>query len=269
MLRTMIALATVVSAAATKHDGLRDDAALMRPPPPPPPPVNPALVALEKQFNATRAAACAMVIPHVPTVDTTAFMTAYQGFSCASYNKNCTGSEDAVQAAAAKVIADPKLQAFLSLPDSFSAADGLDAAMVKCAVMTEAVRGDGGTSHGRGAGHTDLLAVFAVQGAAEAALVDKLLADTILMKDMLVAGGPANGHYGEAMSIYSKLLAGSSALRESVAAAPADAALWDDREPANVLKRLAVGTAVALAVPLEHRFGGGDFPNGGCSRHHT
>ena len=44
-----------------------------------------------------------------------------------------------------KVMADPKLQAFLKLPDSFSGTDGLDAAMVKCAVMRAAARGYSGT----------------------------------------------------------------------------------------------------------------------------
>ena len=161
-------------------------------------------------------------------------------------------------AAAAKLMADPKLAAFLSLPDSF-AAGGLDAAMVKCAVMTAAARGE---VVGRGHAQTDLLAEFALQGAAEEALVDKLLADPILMRDMLVAGGPEGGHYGEAMAIYSKLLAESDTLQQAIAAAPAPAGEWDDREPATVLKRLAVGTAVGLAVPLLHRFGGGDFPNG-------
>ena len=40
----------------------------------------------------------------------------------------------------------------------------------------------------------------------------------MLMRDMLVAGGPKGGHYGEAMAIYSKLLATSSDLQQAIAA---------------------------------------------------
>ena len=65
-----------------------------------------------------------------------------------------------------KVMADPKLQAFLKLPDSFSSPDGLDAAMVKCAVMRAAARGD---SRGH---ESQMLAQFALQGAEEEALVE-------------------------------------------------------------------------------------------------
>ena len=108
-----------------------------------------------------------------------------------------------------------------------------------------------GHSFGRST-ETDLLAKFAVQGTAEEALVEKLLGDTLLMRDLLVAGGAQSAHYGEAMAIYSKLLTASSALRDAVAAAPAS--LWDDRSPANVLKRLAVAVAVAHAVPINIRF---------------
>lgn len=158
-------------------------------------------------------------------------------------------------------MADPKLQAFLKLPDSFSGTDGLDAAMVKCAVMRAAARGDSGTG-GRGGQETQMLAQFALQGAEEEALVDKLLADTLLMRDMLVAGGAGAGHYGEAMAAYTKIVKSSSALQDAIAAAPTDATLWDDREPANLLKRLALGTAVGLATPLFVRWGDGTFPNG-------
>ena len=291
MLRVALLAALSLGASADKHDGLPDDAiTFARPPPGPPTPScnkvagcyghgvctptlpggtckcnvgfapsppsskgvveycatpTAATIALEKKYNATRDAACAPVVAKVPTLDATesaAFMTAYQGFMGNS-------SEAPVIAAAAKLMADAKLTAFLSLPDSFSAADGLDAAMVKCAVMTEAFRGKG---LNRGDDQRSLLAVFAVQSAANEALVEKLLGDTILMREMLVAGG-AGGQYGEAMAIYTELLKSSSDLRAVVAAPPA-AAPWDGREPANVLKRLAVGTALGLANPVAVRW---------------
>lgn len=133
--------------------------------------------------------------------------------------------------------------------DSSFGDGGLDAAMVKCAVMQDAAQGAGGSPRS----HTsiDLLAEFAFKGANEKALVDQLLSDTKLMKDMLVGGGASGGHYGEAMSIYTQLLNASSALR---AAATLSDAMWDDRSPATVLKRLAIGTAIGLAEPLQHRF---------------
>jgi hypothetical protein len=268
----LLLLASAGVARADKHDGLGmavGEAEVLHsrvPSPSPPPPPSPALIKLEQKYNASRTVACGVVLKQVPALDsaeTSAFLSAYQGFSCAGAGKAavCNGTEQAVVEAARKVVADPKLATFLALPASFTAADGLDAAMVKCAVMTAAARGE---KVGRGAAQTDLLAEFALQGAAEEALVDKLLGDTLLMRDMLVAGGVKGGHYGEAMAIYSKLQTASSALRDAIAAAapPPDATLWDDRSPANVLKRLAVGTAVGLATPLLHRFGGGDFPNG-------
>jgi hypothetical protein len=280
-----LVLLAALSASATKHDGLPDqvvDVFADKPPPPPPAPScnkvagcyghgtctatlpggtckcdvgfapsppsskgvvqecavpSAALIALEQKYNATRLAACAKVVAKAPTLDATdaaSFMAAYQGFMGNS-------SEAPVIAAAAKLMADPKLTAFLSLPDSFSAADGLDAAMVKCALMT-------GAHHGGGVKQTSQLAVFAIQSAANEALVEKLLGDTLLMRDLLVAGTEyIGGRYGEAMALYEKLLAASSELRAAAAAPPPAAALWDDREPSNVLKRLALGTALGLA----------------------
>ena len=182
-----------------------------------------ALLALELKYEAARKAACAQVsakVPTLPAADAAAFMPAYQGFF--------GNSSEAPVLAAAQKLMTPAVDEFLSLPDSFAAADGQDAAMVKCAVMTEAARGFvlGHTNN------TDLLAKFAVAGPSEEALVDKLLGDPALMRDMLVAGGAANGYYGEAMSIYSTLVKKSSALQAAVAAAPTSGP-WDERNPAN------------------------------------
>ena len=202
-----------------------------------------ATIALEKKYNATRDAACATVVAKVPTLDATSaasFMSAYKGFMGNT-------SEAPVIAAAAKLLADPKLMAFLSLPDSFSASDGLDAALATCALMTDAFTGSGTP------GQQSRLAVFAVQSAANEALVEKLLGDTLLMRDMLVAGGVPGGLYGEAMAIYTQLLKASSDLR-AADATPQAGAPWDDREPASLLKRLAIGAAVGLAGPIRVRW---------------
>jgi hypothetical protein len=248
-MKLLIAIAFLAGAAATLHDGLEPSRQPTSGPPPPPPPPNPALVKLEKKYNATRLAACAKVTAKAPTLnaaDAAAFMTAYQGF--------LGNTSEAPVLAAAKKLMTPALDAFLSLPDSFSA-DGLDANMVTCALMTEAVRGQkvGRTYEGC------LLSNFALKGAAEEALVDKLLADPVLMKDMLVAGGIEDFHeaglYGEAMEIYTGITKASSALRATIVASAASGTEWDSRDPANILKRLAVGTALAHANPIASRNG--------------
>ena len=194
--------------------------------PPPPPPLEPVLAAL---LNAT----CARVVasaPLFPPADEAAFMAAYTRF-------NGTGDEGPVLALAARLLSDPGVQAFLTLPDSF-APPGLDADMVLCAVLRDA---------------TPLaLAGFAAKGAAEEALVYALLNDTALMRDMLLGGGPADNAYGPAMAIFAAINASSGALgprHDPPAGAP-----WDDRNQTTVLRRLALGTALAHAVPIGVQF---------------
>lgn len=79
------------------------------------------------------------------------------------------------------------VKALLAEVGPFLASDGLDPKLVKCVVLTEA------TPRG--------LAEFASQGGGQAALVEKLLADDKLMKEMLIAGGAKFGEYGRAMNI--------------------------------------------------------------------
>jgi hypothetical protein len=91
--------------------------------------------------------------------------------------------------------------------------------------------------------------------------VGALLNDTLLMRDMLVAGGPAwgsksggpAGQYGPAMAIYAAINASSAALAQR---APPAGAPWDDRDQTTVLRRLALGTALANAVPIATAFVG-------------
>ena len=220
------------------------------PPPGPPPPAScstPACLALAKSYDTLKNDTCVKVLSHVPTLnaaDVDSFMTLYKNYTGG-------GDEAPVLAAAHKVLAAADVQTFLSLPDSFTAG-GLDAAMVQCALMTQA------TSIG--------LAEFAIAGQAEQALITKLLGDPLLMRDMLVAGGASSseadkGHntngkrFAQAMAIYTKLLQASNDLAAAVAASHSYAdAFWDDRSQANILKRLALGTALEHAVPIHFKY---------------
>jgi len=60
------------------------------------------------------------------------------------------------------------------------------------------------------------LAEFAQQGAEKAALIDKLLADPELMKQMLVADGAKDNKYGQAMEIYTAIQKASPKAKEGI-----------------------------------------------------
>jgi hypothetical protein len=203
----------------------------------PPPPVE----ALEQQFTAVMNASCARVVSEAPAflpADEASFMQAYTHF-------NGTGSEDYVIQNATKLLSNSAVEAFLTLPDTFIPG-GLDVDMVLCAVLRDA---------------TPLaLAEFAVQGQNELDLVYLLLNDTILMRDMLVAGGPVSSLrdmlvaggpvsslYGPAIAIYAAINASSTRLSRLD---PPPGTPWDDRNQTTVLRRLALGTALAHAVPI-------------------
>jgi hypothetical protein len=109
-------------------------------------------------------------------------------------------------------------KAFLTDLDSFLANDKLDAKLVKCAVLANA------TPRG--------LAEFAQQGKEQEALVEKLLADTALMKEMLEAGGAKFGKYGRAMELYTAIQKASPKAGE------------------GALQRLALAASLEHAVPV-------------------
>jgi len=92
--------------------------------------------------------------------------------------------------------------------------DALDAKLMRIAILR----------HGTPAG----LAEFAQQSDAHKALVDDLLADEALMKQVLVAGGANGGEYGEAMQVYARILQASERARER----------------GSIFQRLALGTAL-------------------------
>ena len=193
----------------------------------------PAVLALEKEFTAVRNATCARVVaqaPILPAPAAASFMQQYKQY-------NGSGSEAGVIHAAAQLLSDPGVQAFFALPASFLAPGGLDADMVLCAVLTDA------TPLG--------LAEFAAQGPSKLSLTYRLLNDSILMRDMLLAGGPAGDQYGPAMAIYDAINASSA---EPGRRAPPSSPLWDDRNQSTVLSRLALGVALAHAVPIAIAF---------------
>lgn len=99
------------------------------------------------------------------------------------------------------------------------ATDRLDAQLVRGAVLAKA------TPRG--------LAEFAQQGKEQAALVDKLLGDDALMKQMLLAGGADAGKFGRAMEIYTAIQKASP------------------KAGSGHLQRLALATSLEHAVPVK------------------
>ena len=125
-------------------------------------------------------------------------------------------AKEALALAATKAEAPAK--AMLTHLAKFLASDKLDAQLVKYVVLAEA------TPRG--------LAEFAQQGKAQEALLEKLLADADLMKQMVIADGAKNGKYGQAMKIYTDI--------RKVDATPRNGAL----------QRLALGISLEHAVPI-------------------
>ncbi len=130
--------------------------------------------------------------------------------------------------AKAKAESDTLLAARAILTDAASVLSGdkLDSKLMKAAILRNA------TPRG--------LAEFAQQGAAEEALLDKLFADEALMKQILVAGGANGGEYGEAMQVYTAILAKSERAREV----------------GSIFQRLALGTAIHMPWLIGKEKGG-------------
>jgi len=120
--------------------------------------------------------------------------------------------------ARAKKNAQPLAKAMLADLEKFLASDKLDAQLVKYVVLAEA------TPHG--------LAEFAQQGKEQEALVDKLLANADLMKQMVIADGAKGGKYGQAMKIYTDIQKASTKAKD------------------GTLQRLALGISLEHAVPI-------------------
>ena len=115
-------------------------------------------------------------------------------------------------AAEAKVLEASR--ALLSDAVPLLTSDKLDAKLMKIAILR----------HGTPAG----LAEFAQQSDKHKKLIDDLLADEALMKQVLLAGGANGGEYGEAMQVYHQILEASEKARER----------------GTILHNLALGTAL-------------------------
>ncbi len=105
--------------------------------------------------------------------------------------------------------------------NSWLSRNELDAKLVKAVLLQEAT--------------PRRLAAFAQQGDAEYALVESLLADSELMMRMLRADGAKQGHYAQAMHIYSTI--------------------QESRRPSDsdLLQRLALAISLEHAVPISQR----------------
>ncbi len=153
------------------------------------------------------------------------FCIAGQPAAASGESARYTGMLDQLRTELTAKLPDTKDEAQVN---KFLASDALDAKLAKFVVLLEA------TPQG--------LAEFAGQGRAQAALVEKMLADADLMKQMLVADGAnakragRNGYgpaqYGQAMQIYTDIQKASK------------------KAASGVLQRLALAIALEHAVPI-------------------
>ena len=134
---------------------------------------------------------------------------------------NVTKANQAAQTALAQARTNEVMAADSILADlqPIIASDRLDSSLVRGAVLAKA------TPRG--------LAEFAQQGKEQAALVDRLLGDDALLKQMLLAGGADAGKYGPAMQIYTAIQKVSP------------------KAGSGVLQRLALATSLEHAVPVK------------------
>jgi hypothetical protein len=105
--------------------------------------------------------------------------------------------------------------------DTFLQKDNLDPKLLKFVIINEA------TANG--------LAAFTQQGAQHKKLIDSLLSNTALMKQMLFANGAKEGKYGKAMQIYSAIQKVSKQAKE------------------GIFQRLALAISLEHAVPIAQR----------------
>ncbi|MFM2171972.1 MAG: hypothetical protein RI957_2201 [Verrucomicrobiota bacterium] len=163
----------------------------------------------------------AQVLSALPAVDAAqknAFMTARAEWSALKKPQ-----DDAATEARKKYEADSErietasldaARALLANLDSFLASDKLDIPLMKIAILT----------HGTPGG----LAEFAQQGAEQQKLIESLLSNEKLMRQIVDAGGANGGEYGEALQIYAKIQKASARAREE----------------GSIFQRLALGTAL-------------------------
>ena len=185
----------------------------------------------------TLQAEIAQILPVIDEPQQAAFLKAYQAVAAATSDERKTmhsqaKSKDKEAAAKAYGAAKENLalaatnaqspaRVVLANLEKFLARDQLDAKLVKCVVLSET------TPRG--------LAEFAQQGPEQESLVEKLLADADLMKQMVSADGASGGKYGQAMKIYTDIQKASPRAKD------------------GILKRFALGTSLEHAVPVRQR----------------
>ena len=176
----------------------------------------------------------AKALPKIDESQQAAFLKAYQAEAAATADDRKTmhaqskskdkaasdkardGAKGALALASTNALAPAK--AVLTDLEKVLTSDKLDAPLVKYMVLA------GATPQG--------LAEFAQQGAEQEALVEKLLADADLMKQMVKADAASGGKYGQAMKIYSDIQNASAKAKD------------------GVLQRLALAVSLELAVPV-------------------
>ena len=179
----------------------------------------------------------ATALPKTAAAQQEAFLKAYQAEAAAtaaerkamhaqskSKDKDAAAKEGAAAKPAleqAVAAAQAPVMTVLAQLNPFLTSDKLDAQLVKLVVLAEA------TPRG--------LAEFAQQGKEQEALLEKLLADADLMKQMVVAGGANGGKYGQAMQIFT------------------DIQKANQRAKDDILQRFALGTSLEHAVPVGQR----------------
>ena len=134
----------------------------------------------------------------------------------ANVNRNRQAAQEALAQARTNELVAAKT--ILTAVKAILTADKADAKLAMGAVLAEA------TPRG--------LAEFAQQGREQEALVEKLLADPAMMKDMLEAGGAKFGNYGRAIEIYAAILKASPKAKD------------------GNLQRLALATSLEHAKPI-------------------
>jgi len=106
------------------------------------------------------------------------------------------------------------------LQESLLQNDSLDPLLTTCSILNNA---------------TKQLAEYCKRGTAQSKLVDDLLGNVSLMRDMLSNGGAKGGNYGQAMYIYTSIL---STIKQN------------NSNDTDILHRLALGTSLEHAVPI-------------------
>lgn len=147
------------------------------------------------------------VIAKLPAIDEQR-KAEFLGARAALATVNATGEPESAMAAqeqnnlrdAAHAKTLKSARAILAGLDAFLGSSALDDSLMEIAILTHA------TPRG--------LAEFAQQGEQEQALLDKLFADTGLMKEILISGGANGGEYGEAMQVFTAIQAASEHARQ-------------------------------------------------------